>query len=86
MPTSATFNPSIQGNSTMIIDDPSQWTSQDTGKFDVCMQTAVVLFRFYLKKRAGEGRDIQSLRQEMMESSVHPELLRTLFEQAGKTA
>ena len=67
----------------MIADTPSQWTSQSKAQRTVPEQTMVVLLRDYIKKRAGEGRDIPRLRREMIQNSLQPELLMTLFDQAN---
>ena len=67
----------------MIADTPSQWTSQDAVQRTVPERTMMTLLRSYIKKRADEGRDIPSLQREMMQSSLHPELLTTLFNQAN---
>jgi hypothetical protein len=70
----------------MIADNPSQLTSHDTGKSDEWEQAAIVLLRIYIRKRAAEGRDIQHLRQEMLESSLHPGILIKLFDRANEAA
>jgi hypothetical protein len=70
----------------MIADTPSQWTSQGAVQRTVPEQTMVGLLRTYIRKRANEGRDIQNLRYEMIKSSLRPELLIKLFDQANEAA
>jgi hypothetical protein len=70
----------------MIANNPLQWADQGIIKDEVWKKNMVALLRSYLTKRADEGRDIQSLRQEMLKSSLHPRLLTTLFDQANEAA
>ena len=70
----------------MIADTPSQWTSQDAVERTVSERTMITLLRSYIKKRADEGRDIPSLRQEIIQSSLHPEFLTMLFNQANNAS
>ena len=76
----------IQGRPTMIADTPSQWTSQDAVQRTIPDLAMITLLRSYIKKRADEGRDIPSLRRELIQSSLHPKLLTTLFDQANNAS